>query len=141
MYPKAVVETNQLLAKIEKQQEIDWVWKLFFDEECSREGMSSWILLVPLVGLDIPLSFQLEFDATNNVVENEALILSLERTKNMGVKIITFFGDSKLVVLQIKKVFTTKYRIMRSYQNVVWDIIENYFDAFNITSIHREDNQ
>lgn len=141
MYPKAVVETNQLLAKIEKQQEIDWVWKLFFDEECSREGMSSWILLVPLVGLDIPLSFQLEFDATNNVVENEALILSLERTKNMGVKIITFFGDSKLVVLQIKKVFTTKYRIMRSYQNVVWDIIENYFDAFKITSIHREDNQ
>lgn len=141
MYPKAVVETNQLLAKIEKQQEIDWVWKLFFDEECSREGMSSWILLVPLVGLDIPLSFQLQFDATNNVVENEALILSLERTKNMGVKIITFFGDSKLVVLQIKKVFTTKYRIMRSYQNVVWDIIENYFDAFNITSIHREDNQ
>lgn len=141
MYPKAVVETNQLLAKIEKQQEIDWVWKLFFDEECSREGMSSWILLVPLVGLDIPLSFQLEFDATNNVVENEALILSLERTKNMGVKIITFFGDSKLVVLQIKKVLTTKYRIMRSYQNVVWDIIENYFDAFNITSIHREDNQ
>lgn len=141
MYPKAVVETNQLIAKIEKQQEIDWVWKLFFDEECSREGMSSWILLVPLVGLDIPLSFQLEFDATNNVVENEALILSLERTKNMGVKIITFFGDSKLVVLQIKKVFTTKYRIMRSYQNVVWDIIENYFDAFNITSIHREDNQ
>lgn len=93
------------------------------------------------MGLDIPLSFQLEFDATNNVVENEALILSLERTKNMGVKIITFFGDSKLVVLQIKKVFTTKYRIMRSYQNVVWDIIENYFDAFNITSIHREDNQ
>lgn len=30
---------------------------------------------------------------------------------------------------------------MRSYQNVVWDIIENYFDEFNITSIHREDNQ
>lgn len=85
-----MVETNQLLAKVQQQQEKHYVWKLLFDEECSKEGVGAWVLLVPFVGLDIPLSFKLEFDTTNNVVPNEAIILGLETTKKMGVKIITF---------------------------------------------------
>ena len=29
---------------------------------------------------------------------------------------------------------------MKSYKNYVWDIVDNFFDAFNITSIPREEN-
>jgi len=59
----------------------------------------------------------------------------------MGVKNIVHLGDLILVVLQIRKHYTMKHPRMRSFRNVVGDIIENYFDVFNITVVHREDNQ
>ena len=59
----------------------------------------------------------------------------------MGVINIKQFGDPELVVFQIKGIYTTKHPSMRSYLNAVWDIVENYFDAFHIATVHMEDNQ
>ena len=50
----------------------------------------------------VPLSFKLEFEATNNVVEYEVLLLGLQAAKNLNIGCLTVFGDSKLVVKQIK---------------------------------------
>ena len=47
-------------------------------------------------------SFRLEFEASNNVAEYEALLLGLETAKDMGIKMLNIKGDSDLVVLQIK---------------------------------------
>jgi ribonuclease HI len=44
------------------------------------------------------LSYKLEFEATNNVAEYEALILGLRATREMGIQEIAVFGDAKLVV-------------------------------------------
>jgi ribonuclease HI len=44
-------------------------------------------------------AFHLEFEATNNVVEYEALLLGLNLAKNLGNKILKIIGDSDLVVL------------------------------------------
>ena len=47
-------------------------------------------------------AFRLEFEASNNVVEYEALLLGLETAKDMGIKMLNIKGDLDLVVLQIK---------------------------------------
>lgn len=59
MNPEALVETYQLLTNVEQQQELHWVWKLFFDRALSREGILEGVLLVCRVVPDIPLSFKL----------------------------------------------------------------------------------
>lgn len=39
--------------------------------------------------------------------------------RKMGVKNIVVFGDSKLVVFQIRNIYATKHPRMRSYKNAV----------------------
>ena len=50
----------------------------------------------------VPLSFKLEYEATNNVVEYEALLLGLQTTRNMHIKSLKVLGDSELVVRQVR---------------------------------------
>jgi len=65
--------------------------------------------------------------------------LGLEAAKKMGVKCISIFGDFDLVVHQVRHQYQCKHLSMKSYRNYVWDIVDNFFDAFNITSIPREE--
>lgn len=70
----------------------------------------------------------------------EFMIILQKATHKMGVKNISVFDDSELVVQQIKRHYQRKHPRRRSYQNYAQDIIENYFDAFNITIIPWEYN-
>ena len=80
----------------------------------------------------IPFSFKLEFEATNNVAGYESLIIALQTTKQMGVQSISVFGDSELIIKRINNHYQTKHPRLRAYRNEVWDLVENFFDAFNI---------
>ena len=53
------------------------VWTLHFDGANSREGNGAGVLLISPTGKWVPLSFKLEYEATNNVDEYEAMLLGL----------------------------------------------------------------
>lgn len=67
-------------------------------------------MLVPPNGENIVVSRKLQFDTY--VFEYEALILGLEASHKMGVNNITVFGDYKLVVQQIKRIYQCKHHRM-----------------------------
>jgi ribonuclease HI len=71
---------------------------MFFDGASSREGVGARVVLVSPVQEIISLSYKLEFEATNNVAEYEALVLGLRAAKGMGIKEISVFGDVELIV-------------------------------------------
>ena len=89
----------------------------------------------------ISLSYKLEFGATNNVAEYEALILGLRAVREMGIQEVAVFSDAELVVQQIRNAYQAKHPRLRSYRNEVWDLIDNFFLAFNISFIPRDKNQ
>ena len=89
----------------------------------------------------MPFSFKLEFKSTNNVAEYEALIISLQTAKQMGIKSMTVFGDLELIIRHIKNLCQAKHPRLRAYRNEVWDLIENYFEAFNLQFVPREENR
>jgi hypothetical protein len=74
------------------------VWKMCFDGSSSKEGSGAGILLVSSSQEVINLSYKIEFETTNNIIEYEALVLGLRATKYMAIDCVTFFGDSELVV-------------------------------------------
>jgi hypothetical protein len=74
------------------------MWKMFFDGASSREGVGAGIVFVSPCQETMPLSYKLEFEATNNVAEYEALVLGLQAAKDMGIEEITVFGDFELIV-------------------------------------------
>ena len=78
---------------------------------------------------------------TNNITEYESLILGMKATKDLGVDEITTFGDSELVVQQVKKVYQVKQPKHRNYVQEVWDMVEHNFFSFNITHVSRNENQ
>jgi ribonuclease HI len=116
------------------------VWKMFFDGASSSIGAGAGVVFKSPSQEIISLSYKLEFEATNNVAEYEALVLGLRAAKEMGIKEMAVFGDAELVVQQVKGVYQTKHPRLKNYRNEAWDLIESFFLAFNISFIPREEN-
>jgi ribonuclease HI len=116
------------------------VWKMFFDGASSREGAGAGVVFVSPAQETISLSYKLEFEATNNVAEYEALVLGLRAAREMGIQEVAVFGDAELVVQQIRNAYQAKHPRLRSYRNEVWDLVDSFFSAFNISFIPREEN-
>jgi hypothetical protein len=74
------------------------VWRMFFDGASSSIGAGAGVVFKSPSQEIISLSYKLEFEATNNVAEYEALILGLRAAKEMGIKEMAVFGDAELIV-------------------------------------------
>jgi ribonuclease HI len=131
---------RKIIPTVEENAE-NLVWKMFFDGACSKEGSGAGIVFISPTKEVIPLSYKLEFDTTNNISEYEALLLGLKAAKNMGIDKIYVFGDSELIIHQIKNIYQTKQQRLKQYRNEVWDFVDNLFLAFNITFVHINLNQ
>jgi hypothetical protein len=75
-------------------REDNFVWKMYFDGACSREGSGAGIVFISPTKEVIPMSYNIEFDTTNNISEYEALLLGLKAAKDMGIDKLYVFGDS-----------------------------------------------
>jgi hypothetical protein len=74
------------------------------------------------------------------VADYDALVLGMRATKEMGIREMVVFGDAELIIQQVRNVYQAKYPRLRSYRNEVWDLMDNFFSAFNISFVPREDN-
>lgn len=85
-------------------------------------------------------SYRLQFSYTNNVEEYETLIQGLQLAQHRGIKFLKVFGDSTLVVNQVKDQNITKIYLLKVYKHRVWDLLKD-FQAFNIQPILRIKNK
>ena len=88
-----------------KDEKVDELWRMNFDATYSRDRKGVGVVITSPKGKIFNCVFKLEFYATNNVVEYEALLLGIEIAKDMGIKLLSIKGDSYLVVQQIKGQF------------------------------------
>ena len=92
-----------------------------FDRAHSRAGKRASIVITSPSAIIFNFALRLEFEATNNVVEYEALLLGVEVSKDMGIKMLCIKGNSDLVILQVKNEYACKRKRLKKYRNVVWD--------------------
>jgi ribonuclease HI len=85
------------------------VWKMFSDGASSSIGAGARVVFKSPSQETISLSYKLEFEVTNNVVEYEALVLGLRAANEMGIREMDVFGDAELIVQQVKSVYQTKH--------------------------------
>jgi ribonuclease HI len=116
------------------------VWKMFFDGASSSIGVGAGVVFKSPSQETISLSYKLEFEVTNNVAEYEALVLGLRAARDMGIREMDVFGDAELIVQQVKNVYQAKHPHLKNYRNEVWDLVDSFFLAFNISFIPREEN-
>ncbi|PKA60535.1 hypothetical protein AXF42_Ash017941 [Apostasia shenzhenica] len=92
------------------------------------------------MGATLHQAVTLQFKATNNQVEYEALIVGLNFTLSMAVKCIQVFSDSQLVANQVNRAFETKDEVLKKYLQQAQSLIAQ-FEDFSLTHIPREENQ
>ena len=82
---------------------------------------------------------QLQFPATNNEAEYEAVLTSLRIAKALSVRNLKLNSDSKLVVRQITNKYKAKEDRMKRYLTLTNQLVSN-FDDVKITQVPREEN-
>jgi ribonuclease HI len=110
-----------------------------FDRAVSKEGAGAGSWIRPPEGDPKLVSCKLYFDCTNNVVEYDALVLGLKVFKNLKSKKIYIYGDSELVINKVKGSYQAKHPRLRSYRNLVLDLLE-FFKEYHLTVIPRKKN-
>jgi ribonuclease HI len=85
----------------------------------------------------IDVSIRLEFACTNNQVEHESLLHGLEFLRDLGARDIDMFGDSNLIMQQIRGISQCLDGVLNSYRDKCLDIIK-LFGTFSIKHIPRE---
>jgi ribonuclease HI len=114
-------------------------WGLYFDGSVCSKGQRARCGVVSPSGVYIDLSIRFEFVCTNNQVEYESLLHGLEFLRTWGARDVDVFGDSNLIVQQIKGDSQCLDGVLNSYRNECLDIVK-LFDTFSIKHIPREEN-
>ena len=84
-------------------------WGMVFDTVVNAYGQGIGAVIITPHRSHIHFTARLEFDCTNNMVEYEACIMGLEEAIDLRIKILDVYGDSALVINQIKGEWDTRH--------------------------------
>jgi ribonuclease HI len=77
-------------------------WTLFFDRSARSKKAGASVILIDPHGEQLKYMVHLDFEATNNMAEYEALIFGLTAALSLGVRELLVKGDSQLVIRQVR---------------------------------------
>ena len=97
------------------------------------------LVLVSPERITIEKSLRLNFSATNNEAEYEALLMGMMMVQKMGGKAVRVFSYSKLVVGQVKGDLEARDSRMQEYLCQI-RIIQEKFEVFDLSHIPRSRN-
>ena len=94
-------------------------WEVHVDGASNQKGSGVGLILMSPEKVVIKTSLRLDFSATNNEAEYEALLEGMAMVQRMGGKFIKLFSDSRLVVDQVREKFEAKDKRMQGYLSQV----------------------
>ena len=112
---------------------------MYVDGASNQKGSRVGLVLISPEKVIVEKSLRLDFSATNNKVEYEALLMGIAMVQRMGGKSVKVFSDSRLVVGQVKGKFEAKDERMQEYLSQV-KCLQSEFKSFNLIHIPRSDN-
>ena len=77
-------------------------WTMVFDGVSNALGNEIGVVIISSEGCHTPFTARLCFDCTSNMAEYEACILGLKAAIDLRIKHLNVFGDSALVISQVK---------------------------------------
>ena len=105
----------------------------------NQKGSGIGLVLISPEKVIVEKSLRLDFSATNNEAEYEALLMGIAIVQRMGGKLVKVFSNSRLVVGQVKGEFEAKDERMQGYLNQV-KCLQSEFDSFDLLHIPRNGN-
>jgi ribonuclease HI len=112
---------------------------MFFDSSKTKDGVIIGCVLIDPKSRKKIISSRLEFECTNNTAKYESLVQGLKKAIDLEVKHLKVFGDSEIIVRQVRNTIHFLSPHLKAYQQEVWNFLYS-FDAFNINSIPHDQN-
>jgi ribonuclease HI len=114
-------------------------WTLFFDRCARQQGGGAGVVLVDPSGDQVKYMVHLEFKATNNMAEYEALIFGLSVALSLGIRQLLMKGDSQLIIKQVYEECSCNEPRLAAYLLHVRKL-EKDFIALELQHVPRADN-
>ena len=128
---------EKLVGMVSLQQPLSW--RVYVDSTTNQRGSGVGLILISPEKITIEKSLRLDFLATNNEAEYEALLVGMTMVQNMGGKVVEIFSNSRLVVGQVKEELEARDGRMQEYLNQVRHL-QSRFKSFNLLQIPRSEN-
>ena len=114
-------------------------WEVYVDGALNQKGSGVGLVLISPEEVIVEKYLRLDFLATNNEAEYEAVMIGIAMVQRMGGKSIKVFSDSRLVVGQVKWEFKANDERMQGYLSQV-RCLQSEFESFNLLHIPRSGN-
>ena len=112
---------------------------MYVDKASNQKGSRVELVLISPGKVIVEKSLRLDFLATNNEAEYEALMMGMAVVQRMGGKLVKVFLNLRLVVGQVKWEFEAKDERMQGYLSQV-KCVQSEFESFDLLHIPRSGN-
>jgi ribonuclease HI len=112
---------------------------LFFDRSARQQGGGAGVVLIDPSGDQVKYMVHLEFKATNNMAEYEALIFGLSAALSLGIRQLLVKGDSQLTIKQVRRECSCNEPRLAAYLLLIRKL-EKDFTALELQYVPRADN-
>jgi ribonuclease HI len=114
-------------------------WTLFFDGSARQQVGGDGVVLIDPSGDKVKYMVHLEFKATNNMAEYEALIFGLSVALSLGICHLLVKGDFQLIIKQVRGECSCNEPRLAAYLLHVMKL-EKEFTALELQHVPRADN-
>jgi ribonuclease HI len=114
-------------------------WTLFFDGSARQQVGGAGVVLIDPNRDQVKYMVHLEFKATNNMTEYEALIFGLSVALSLGIQQLLVKGDSQLIIKQVRGECSCNEPRIAAYLLHVRKL-EKDFSALELQHVPRADN-
>lgn len=114
-------------------------WTLVFDGASNAKGHGIRAIITSLTSVHVSFTSILCFDCTENLGDYEGCIYIMGETINLRTKILEVYGDSSLVISQVRGVWETQDKNLIPYREHVVKLTP-YFSEITFHYISREEN-
>ncbi|KAK8683846.1 hypothetical protein V6N13_039892 [Hibiscus sabdariffa] len=115
-------------------------WVLYFDGASNSIGRGVGAVLISPNNDHYPFAGRLEFLCTNNMAEYEACAMGLRAAIERKIKVLKVYGDSSVVVHQIKGEWETRDLKLIEYRRLILELAKE-FEDITFAYLPRENNQ
>ncbi|XP_075486372.1 uncharacterized protein LOC142525978 [Primulina tabacum] len=118
---------------------INQPWILKFDGSSTEMASGVGVVITSPTGVKTALSFNLDFQCTNNQAEYEALVIGLEILRDLGARDVLIIGDSQLVLKQMSGEYKCSSLALAPYFTAASQLLDDFEDV-TFQHVPRQDN-
>ncbi|XP_073049605.1 uncharacterized protein [Primulina eburnea] len=119
--------------------DIRGIWRIFVDGASGKDGSGVGVLLISPTEKKIQLAVRLDFRASNNEAEYEAVIIGIKAARDAGATRVIIYTDSQLVAQQVKGAYEAREGKFVKYLTIIKELSAHFID-WSIEQIPREKN-